>query len=153
MIFTLTLASCAQEKENADAVAQKVLEQSVLPYAKRYSFSAPSYSDLYLDLSLSNVLYGCDIYEYCSDFSVAISHKDIVSELHILVAKTSEKADSLIKKLESRANSLRDKEIYLYDIENAESINAMIYQKDLYVCLAVGENSEIMYEKLSKELK
>ena len=99
------------------------------------------------------ILYDCDLYEYCSDFSIAISKKDLVSELHVLIAQSRDKADYLKKRLEYRANVLRDKELYLYDTENAESINAMIYQKDLYVFLAIGPSSEIMYEKISELMK
>ena len=144
----LLLTSCTGKKISAQSVANEVLEQNAIPYAKRYVYSAADYTDRYLDEGLSKLLYGCNIYDHCSDFAVALCKKDLVSELHILVAKSIEKADHLKKRLEERVDTLRDKEIYLYDSENAESINAMIYQKGLYVCLSVGQNSEIMYEKL-----
>lgn len=153
IILTLLLSSCQKREMRIHDIANKVASNNAIPYPRHYVCGAAEYSDKYLHGSISQILYGCDILGYCSDFSVTLSKKDVVSELHILLAKSEEKADSLKKCLKSRADVLRNKEIYLYDPENADKINAMVYQKGLYVCLVAGENSEIMYEKLCKILK
>ena len=153
VILSLVLLSCAKSRAPADGIASEVLSQAAIPYAKRYVFGTPEYSDKYLDGDLSFMLYGCDIYECCSDFSIALCKKDVVSELHILVAQSNSKADRLRGCLEERIMILRDKEIYMYDMENAENINAMIYQNGLYVCLVAGPSSEIMYERLCELIK
>lgn len=154
IILPMIFVSCAQGqcKRSADDIASAVVSKNAIPHMKRYICSATEYTDRYLDKELSEILYGCDIYDHCSDFSIVMCKKDIVSELHVLVAKNEEKSDYLKSKLKERADTLRDKEIYLYDSENAEYINAMVYQKGLYVCLVAGESSEIMYAKLCEIL-
>lgn len=153
VLSSIIFTSCVDKKITANEIVDQVTEQNVIPHAKRYDFWAADHTDRYLDEDLSEVLYGCNIYDYCSDFAVSVSKKDIVSELHILVAQSEEAADHLKNLLEKRVDVLRDKEIYLYDMENAENINAMIYINGLYVCLAAGQSSEIMYEKLEKMLE
>ena len=154
LFLSLTLfVSCAHSKVSALEIVERVTAQGVIPHMKTYEFFAASYTDKYLEKDLSKTLYGCDIYDYCSDFAVAISKKDTVSEVHVLVAKSEDAADHLKNCLEQRADVLRDKEIYLYDAQGAENINAMIFQKGLYVCLAAGQSSEIVYEKLCELIK
>jgi len=142
MIFLLVLSamlvSCGGKSPSAKEICTEVISLCAVPYAKKYEYFAKEYSDLYLKEDLSLILYDCDIYDYCSDFSIAVSKKDLVSELHILVAKNAQKADLLKKRLDYRADALRDRELYLYDSKNAETINAMIYQNGLYVCLWQG---------------
>lgn len=154
LIVSLTLfISCADGKKSALEIVERVTTQGVIPYMKTYECFAASYTDKYLEKDLSKTLYGCDIYDYCSDFAVAISKNDTVSEVHVLVAKSEDAADHLKNCLEQRADVLRDKEVYLYDAQGAENINAMIFQKGLYVCLAAGQSSEIVYEKLCELIK
>ena len=149
LCITALFSACEEDTTSASYVLDSVVNRDIVPYTKRYVYGAHEYSDMYLSDERSESLYGCVIYGLCNDFAVAISKKDLIAEVHVFMAKDADKKKRLIEIFNERIEVLCSKELYIYDANEAENIDAQIFESGLCVVLIAGVDSD----KAKKDLQ
>ena len=151
-LFILATLSCGPSDRTVDcyAMLEQVCRRNTVAYAKKYCFFAGENDYKRLDEETSLALYGYDLYDYCSDFAVAICRGAKISEIHILLAKDEGAADALLLSLEKRSELIRSRELYWFDAQDALLVGASIYVKGNFLCLAATDNPNIVIECIKK---
>lgn len=152
LCFTALFSACEKKQTSASDVLDSVLRGDIVPYTKRYVYGVPEHSDMYLSTERCESLYGCDVYELCNDFAIALSKKDLIAEIHVFFAKDADKKKRLCEIFNERIEVLSGKELYIYDQGEAESINAQIFEKGLCIIMIAGIDGDLANKELQNAL-